>query len=42
MSMWNVRERHLALLALFPCRWLPDYKPGEIPSGQPPSNTERD
>src|SRR5262249_35567242 len=26
----------LALLALFPCRWLPDYKPGEIPSGQAP------
>jgi MFS family permease len=24
----------LALLALFPCRWLPDYTPGEIPSGQ--------
>ena len=25
----------LALLALLPCRWLPDYKPGEIPSEQP-------
>jgi MFS family permease len=25
----------IALLALLPCRWLPDYKPGEIPSGQP-------
>ena len=25
----------LALLALFPCRWLPDYKPGEIPYEQP-------
>jgi MFS family permease len=25
----------LALLALFPCRWLPDYRPGEIPSGRP-------
>jgi MFS family permease len=25
----------LALLALIPCRWLPDYKPGEIPVGQP-------
>jgi MFS family permease len=25
----------LALLALFPCSWLPDYKPGEIPGGQP-------
>jgi MFS family permease len=24
----------LALLALFPCRWLPDYRPGEIPGGQ--------
>jgi MFS family permease len=25
----------LALLALVPCRWLPNYKPGEIPSEQP-------
>jgi MFS family permease len=25
----------LALLAILPCRWLPDYKPGEVPSGQP-------
>jgi MFS family permease len=25
----------LALLAIFPCRWLPDYRPGEIPGGQP-------
>jgi MFS family permease len=25
----------LALLALVPCQWLPDYKPGEIPSDQP-------
>jgi MFS family permease len=25
----------LALLALFPCRWLPDYNPGEIPREQP-------
>lgn len=24
----------LALLALVPCGWLPDYRPGEIPSGQ--------
>jgi MFS family permease len=24
----------LALLALIPCGWLPDYKPGEAPSGQ--------
>jgi MFS family permease len=26
----------LALLAIFPCSWLPDYKPGEIPRGQAP------
>ena len=26
----------LAGLAIFPCSWLPDYKPGEIPSDQPP------
>jgi MFS family permease len=26
----------LALLALLPCRWLPSYKPGEIPSDRPP------
>jgi MFS family permease len=25
----------LALLAIFPCLWLPQYRPGEIPSGQP-------
>jgi hypothetical protein len=25
----------LALLAVLPCRWLPTYKPGEIPSDQP-------
>jgi hypothetical protein len=25
----------LALLALVPCQWLPDYKLGEIPSGEP-------
>jgi MFS family permease len=30
----------LALLALFPCRWLPDYKPGEIPS-EPPNKAKR-
>jgi hypothetical protein len=30
----------LALLALFPCRWLPDYKPGEMLSSQP-STTEK-
>ena len=28
----------LALLALLPCRWLPDYRPGEIPSDQPSRN----
>jgi hypothetical protein len=22
----------LAIIALFPCRWLPDYRPGEMPS----------
>jgi len=27
----------LALLAILPCRWLPTYKPGDIPSGQTPS-----
>jgi Na+/melibiose symporter-like transporter len=26
----------LALLAIVPCRWLPNYKPEVIPSGQPP------
>jgi MFS family permease len=30
----------LALLALIPCRWLPTYKPGEIPSDQPPRAEE--
>jgi MFS family permease len=24
----------LALLAMFPCRWLPDYRPGEIPGAE--------
>jgi hypothetical protein len=24
----------LALLAIFPCRWLPDYRPGELPADQ--------
>ena len=24
----------LALLALLPCRWLPDYRPGGAPGGQ--------
>src|SRR5262245_31227945 len=32
----------LALLALFPCRWLPDYKPGEIPGGPPTGEEERE
>jgi MFS family permease len=31
----------LALLAILPCRWLPQYKPGEIPAGQLPSDKER-
>jgi hypothetical protein len=26
----------LALVAILPCRWLPDYKPGEIPADQAP------
>jgi hypothetical protein len=30
----------LALLAIVPCSWLPDYKPGEIPS-EPPNEAER-
>jgi len=30
----------LALLAIFPCSWLPDHKPGEIPS-EPPNKAER-
>ena len=25
----------LAMLAIVPCGWLPDYKRGEVPSGQP-------
>jgi MFS family permease len=25
----------LALLAIFPCSWLPNYRPGDLPSGQP-------
>jgi hypothetical protein len=25
----------LALVAIFPSLWLPGYKPGEVPSGQP-------
>jgi MFS family permease len=31
----------LALLAIFPCRWLPTYKPGEIPSASPSNAGER-
>jgi hypothetical protein len=30
----------LALLAIFPCGWLPDYRPGEIPSDQPQGSAE--
>ncbi|HWL09194.1 MAG TPA: MFS transporter, partial [Planctomicrobium sp.] len=30
----------LSLLALVPCRWLPDYRPGEIPSDPPPHGKE--
>jgi hypothetical protein len=26
----------MALLAIFPCLWLPNYRPGEIPADQPP------
>jgi MFS family permease len=31
----------LALLAVFPCRWLPAYRPGEIPSDQPSGRDSR-
>jgi MFS family permease len=31
----------LALLAILPCGWLPDYRPGEIPSGQPSTQEDR-
>ena len=31
----------LALLAIFPCSWLPGYKPGEVPIGQPPREPAR-
>ena len=31
----------LALLAIFPCSRLPDYRPGEVPSGQAQGVTER-
>jgi len=30
----------LGPLAIFPCSWLPDHKPGEIPS-EPPNKAER-
>ena len=29
----------LALLAILPCRWLPDYKPGGVPTGQAAGTT---
>jgi MFS family permease len=32
----------LALLAIFPCGRLPDYRPGEVPSDQPRGLAERD
>jgi MFS family permease len=32
----------LALLALIPCRWLPDYKPGELPGNPPPDREGRE
>jgi hypothetical protein len=31
----------MALLALIPCGWLPDYRPGEIPSGPPSGKEDR-
>lgn len=31
----------LALLAIAPCRWLPDYRPGEIPSEQALQNSKK-
>jgi hypothetical protein len=31
----------LALLALFPCQWLPRYKPGDIPTSEPSENELR-
>jgi MFS family permease len=31
----------LAMLAIVPCGWLPDYRPGEVPSGQPPGRAGR-
>jgi MFS family permease len=31
----------LSILAIVPCGWLPDYKPGEIPSGQPQGTAGR-
>jgi len=32
----------LAMLAIVPCGWLPDYQPGEVPSEQPPAAVGRD
>jgi hypothetical protein len=37
---WALKIAFLALLAIFPCSWLPDHKPGEIPS-EPPNKAER-
>jgi hypothetical protein len=31
----------VALIALVPCRWLPDYRPGEIPSDRSSGQNER-
>jgi MFS family permease len=31
----------LALLAIFPCTWLPGYRPGDVPSGQSSSRDGR-
>jgi MFS family permease len=31
----------LALLAVVPCSWLPDYKPGEAPGGEPSTQERR-
>jgi len=29
----------LAMLVIWPCRWLPDYKPGGVPIGQAAGTT---
>jgi len=31
----------VGLLAIVPCGWLPDYRPGEIPADQPTRATRR-